>query len=76
MKRIGFITMLAAVFLMGGCKSDEGLADADKSKFIKTYSTLAEGADILQTADGGFIMLGTTQGDFLSPQIGSKPKPQ
>ena len=54
--------LLGASMIFFACKKDEGLTDTDKEKFIKQYGTLAEGVDIKQTADGGFIVLGTTQG--------------
>lgn len=63
MKRLAYINVLMIALALFSCKKDEGLSDADhKSKFIKAMGTAAEGVDLKQTSDGGYILLGTAQG--------------
>lgn len=64
MKKGVLYLVLSISVIFSACKKDEGLNDSDhKSKFIKTMGTNAEGVDIKQTADGGYILLGTIQGE-------------
>jgi hypothetical protein len=61
MRKFGLIGLLVFVSTFIGCKKDEGLGDDDKGKFLKTYGTDTRGVDIQKTADGGYILLGTTR---------------
>ena len=63
MKKQSVLIALSLFILTSSCRKDEGLSDDEKSRFIKVYGTSSQGVDIVQTADEGFILLGTTQGE-------------
>ncbi len=59
------LNILLALMLVGiySCKKEVDVNNEDHGKsFIKMYGTLSEGADIAETADGGYFLVGTTQG--------------
>ena len=63
MKKLTTIFILTVSIGFMGCKKTIDVNPEDHGKsFIKVYSTLAEGVDIVQSPDGGFYLLGTTQG--------------
>ena len=61
MQKIKLSILLCALgFAFYGCKDDTGLEESQKQQFIKYYGVAAEGNDMVQTNDGGFLMIGTT----------------
>jgi hypothetical protein len=60
MNRLTLISALSCLVLFTTCKKDEGLIEEQKTSFIKMYGSVSEGRDMVQTNDGGFIMVGST----------------
>ena len=63
MNKLSLFIILSALFFVTACKKDEGLTEEQKTSFIKIYSAASTGMSMVQTADGGFAMVGfTSQG--------------
>lgn len=66
MRKSGLIWFVLFFTILSSCKKEEDLSDADKKQFLKTYGTASEGVDLVQTSDGGYVMLGNALGENTS----------